>query len=160
MATAYDAIVIHNSGHGHLDTMLKIQKFDPTTRHWDDISYHCGILPDETIFEGRQLLNKGADVYKENTWKIGIVCIRDFDASVINWFNGRAYSGDPVVPAMLHSVRRLSRRLVAAFPDMTYFGGHMEYGDTNDCPGSVMMPYMAKLRAELKLTVPVKRSLR
>jgi hypothetical protein len=152
----YDAIVIHNSGHGHLDTMLKIQKFDLDKRNWDDISYHYGIMPDGTIFEGRQLIYKGADVKNQNTGKIGIVCIGDYDESVTNWFSGRPYSGDPILQQMLGSVRELSRRLMAAFPTIVYFGGHIEYGDTADCPGSMMMPYMTILRKELNLKVPIK----
>ena len=154
----YNAIVIHNSGHGHLDTMLKIQKFDLGERHWDDISYHYGIMPDGTIFEGRPLIYKGADVKNQNTGKIGIVCIGDYDAGVVNWFSGRAYGGDPILPQMLAAMQKLSRRLMAAFPTIVYFGGHIEYGDTADCPGSVMMPYMAATRKVLNLKVPVKRS--
>ncbi len=61
---------------------------------------------------------------------------------------------------MMDSLRKLSRRLIASFPLMRYFGGHIEYGDTNDCPGSELIPYMAELRDELKLSVPIKRSLR
>jgi len=52
----YNAIVVHNTGHGHVDAMLKIQKFDLEERHWDDINYHCGIMPNGTIIEGRQLI--------------------------------------------------------------------------------------------------------
>jgi hypothetical protein len=154
----YDSIVIHNSGHGHLDTMLKIQKFDLEKRHWEDISYHYGIMPDGTIFEGRQLIYKGADVKNQNTGKIGIVCIGDYDSGVVNWFSGRAYKGDPVLPKMLDSVRKLTRRLMAAFPTIVRFGGHIEYGDTSDCPGDMLMPYMDTLRKEFGLLVPIKRS--
>lgn len=153
----YDSIVIHNSGHGHLDTMAKIQGFDFDTRHWDDIAYHYGIMPDGTIFEGRELRYKGADVKNQNTGKIGIVCIGSYDEGVMNWFGGRGYGGDPVVPAMLSSIRKLSRRLMKAFPTIRYFGGHIEFGTTSDCPGSELMPYMDTFRKEFGLAVPVNR---
>jgi hypothetical protein len=153
----YSAIVIHNTGHGHLDTMAKIQKFDLTTRNWDDVSYHYGIMPNGTIFEGRQLIYKGADVRNQNTGKIGIVCIGDYDSTVVNWLYGRSCGGDPVMPKMLDALRRLTVRLSKSF-QITYFGGHIEYGDTTDCPGSSMLPYMAKFRKDFNFKVPVKRS--
>ncbi len=154
----YNAIVVHNSGHNHLDDMQKIQDFDLDKRDWEDIAYHFGIMPDGSIFEGRQLIYKGGDVKMQNTGKIGIVCIGDYDSSVINWFALRPYSGDPVTDAVIKSVEALSRRLLRAFPLIACFGGHIEYGDTYDCPGSNLMPYMDKLRQTLSLKKPMKRS--
>jgi hypothetical protein len=43
-------------------------------------------------------------------------------------------------------------------PQIIHFGGHIEYGDTNDCPGRNMLPEMTKFRKELNFKVPVKRS--
>lgn len=121
------------------------------------MAYHYGITPDGTIFEGRQLIYKGGDVKNQNTGKIGIVCIGDYDSSVINWVYGKPYGGDPVVLAMLSSLKKLTRRLAQAFR-IIYFGGHVEYGDTNDCPGSSMLPYMPKIRKEFSFKAPIKRS--
>jgi hypothetical protein len=103
------------------------------------------------------LIYKGADVKNQNTGKIGIVCIGDYDATTVNWFGLRPYSGDPILPQMLDSVLKLSRRLMAAFPSIVYFGGHIEYGDTADCPGSMLMPHMNAMRKTLNLAVPIKR---
>jgi hypothetical protein len=153
----YTAIVIHNSGHSHLDDMQKIQNFDFSHRNWDDIAYHYGIMPEGTIFEGRQIIYKGADVKNQNTGKVGIVCIGDYDSSIVNWFALRPYSGDPVTDKLIASIEALSRRLMKAFPTIAYFGGHIEYGDTHDCPGSNLMPNMDKLRNSLGLKKPVKR---
>jgi hypothetical protein len=150
----YTAIVLHNSGHSHLDDTQKIQDFDLDQRHWDDIAYHFGIMPDGSIFEGLQLIYKGGDVKNQNTGKIGIACIGDCDSSVINWLNQRPYAGDPVTGAVIKSVTALSLRLMRAFPSIVYLGGHIEYGDTLDCPGSNLMPYMDKLRQALGLKKP------
>lgn len=152
----YNSIVIHNTGHGHIDTMAKIQKFDLSVRDWDDMAYHYGIMPDGTIFEGRQIIYKGSDVYLQNTGKIGVVCLGDYDSSSINWLNGRPYSGDPVLPAMLASMRKLTKVLCDAFP-ILFFGGHIEYGKTTDCPGSTMVPYMSQFRKEYNLQKPTKK---
>ncbi len=152
----YTAIVIHNTGHGHVDTMPKIQDFDQGSRGWDDVAYHYGVRADGVIFEGRELVYKGSDVKNQNTGKVGIVCMGDYDATPLNWLGGRAYAGDAILPAMLDSVRRLSVRLRSSFP-IVFFGGHIEYGDTADCPGSQMLPKVAALRAELGFKVPIRQ---
>jgi hypothetical protein len=153
----YNSIVVHNTGHGFIDTMAKIQKFDLSQRHWDDIAYHYGIMPDGTIFEGRQLIYKGSDIRNQNTGKIGIVCIGDYDASMVNWFSGRAYTGDPIWSAMMDSLKKLTLRLSKDFR-ILFFGGHIEYGDTTDCPGNELLPRVQKMRKELGFSKPIKRS--
>ena len=152
----YTALVVHNTGHGHVDTMAKIQDFDQGSRGWDDVAYHYGVQADGGIFEGRELVYKGSDVKNQNTGKIGIVCIGDYDATPLNWLSGRAYAGDAILPAMLDSLRRLCLRLRSSFP-IVYFGGHIEYGDTADCPGSQLLPLVAAMRTELGFMVPVKQ---
>ncbi len=152
----YTAIVIHNTGHGSIDTMPKIQDLDQNTRGWDDVAYHYAVRADGVIFEGRELVYKGSDVRNQNTGKIGIVCIGDYDKTPLNWLSGRAYAGDAILPAMLDSVRRLTVRLRSSFP-IVFFGGHIEYGDTADCPGSEMLPKVAEMRAALGFKVPIKR---
>ena len=59
---------------------------------------------------------------------------------------------------MVKALEALSLRLIRAFPLISCFGGHIEYGDTYDCPGSNLMPYMEKLRQTLGLKQPAKRS--
>ena len=154
----YEAIVIHNTGHGHIDTMKKIQSFDFSDRGWDDISYHYGITSSGSIMEGRQIIYKGADVKNQNTGKIGVVCIGDFDGGVRGWLSGHGTGGDPITAAMQAAIKRLTVKLRLVFPTIKYFGGHIEYGDTADCPGSHMLPVVASLRKEFGLATPIKRS--
>ena len=101
---------------------------------------------------------KGSHVKLQNTGKIGIVCMGDFDSSWRNLVVGKPYSGDAVPAAMLASLARLSRTLLTAFPLRT-FGGHREYGDSATCPGEHLLPAVQAMRATLGLAAPVHRSL-
>lgn len=138
--------------------MRAIQDFDLDHQSWEDIAYHYAVFPTGALFEGRELMFKGSHVKLQNTGKIGVVCIGDFDASLRNLFEGRAYGGNSVQPAMLASLGRLSRTLVANFPIST-FGGHKEYGETETCPGTNLLPAVQVMRARLRLAAPTFRKL-
>lgn len=155
---SYDAIVVHYTGHDNLNSMSAIQDFDLNHRHWDDIAYHYAVSPAGRIYEGRELIYKGAHVKLQNTGKIGIVCMGDFDTGLLSWWGGHGWDGDPVQSAMLAALERLSRALIASFP-IKAFGGHMEYGDSDTCPGSKLLPAVQAMRDRLKLATPVHKSL-
>ena len=138
--------------------MRAIQDFDHDHRDWDDIAYHYAVSPTGMLFEGRELMFKGSHVKLQNTGKVGIVCIGDFDVSLRNLFEGKAYGGDGVQTAMLASLERLSRTLVANFP-ITTFGGHKEYGETGTCPGTNLLPAVQAMRGRLRLAAPTFRKL-
>lgn len=153
----YDAIVVHYSGHDTY-SMRAIQDLDIDHRHWDDFAYHYAVGKDGRIFEGRELIYKASHLLHQNTGKIGIVCLGDFDASWRNLFAGRPYAGDAIDMPMLVSLKRLSMTLQATFPIRT-FGGHKEYGLTDVCPGSNLLPKVIAMRTELGLQAPVFRNL-
>lgn len=154
----YGAIVVHYAGHDNLTTMKSIQDFDLDHRHWDDMAYHYGISPAGQIFEGREIIYKGAHIRRQNTGKIGIVCLGNFDSGFRSLLAGDGWSGDPVMPSMLDALRRLTRVLRGVFP-ITTFGGHMEFGDSETCPGSNLLPAVQAMRGEFRLATPVHRSL-
>lgn len=152
----YDSIVIHYSGH-ETYSMRGIQDFDMDHHHWDDFAYHYAVGKDGKMYEGRELVFKGSHVVSQNTGKIGIVCLGDFDTSWRNIFAGQSYSGDAVPSVMLTAVKRLSLALIGRFPIKT-FGGHIEYGVTDTCPGNNLLPPVVAMRGELKLAAPVYRT--
>lgn len=154
----YDSIVVHYTGHDNLLSMGSIQNFDLNHRHWDDISYHYAVSPSGQLFEGRQILYKGAHVKSQNTRKIGIVCMGDFDTGWRSMVGGHGWNGDPVQSSMLAALERLSRALTGVFP-IKIFGGHKEYGDSETCPGDNLLPAVTAMRERLKLAAPVHRSL-
>ena len=75
----YNAIVVHYTGHEDLQTMKAIQSFDLDHRHWQDVAYHYAVSPSGQVYEGRQIIFKGSHIKLQNTGKIGIVCMGDFD---------------------------------------------------------------------------------
>lgn len=154
----YNSIVIHYTGHDKFTTAADIQKFDLEHRHWDDIAYHYAVAPEGTIYEGRELVYKGSHIFKQNTGKIGIVCMGDFDANWRNLLVGEPLSGDDVKASMLDAVKRLTDALRARFP-IAYFGGHMEFGDSDTCPGSKLLAKVKEMRTELGLQAPKKLDL-
>ncbi len=154
----YDSIVVHYTGHESYITMRAIQDLDMEHRSWQDIAYPYGITKEGQIIEGREILYKGSDVLSQNTGKIGIVCMGDFDSSVRNLLLGKTYAGEAVPVAMLLSLKRLSLLLRQNFP-IQFFGGHIEYGRTETCPGRNLLPAVQQMRTELRLKAPVYRDL-
>ncbi len=150
----YDSIVVHYTGHDTYESPLAIQNFDVGHQHWQDIAYHYAISPAGRIYEGREIVFKGSHVKLQNTRKVGIVCMGDFDSTVYNLLAGKAYSGDQVQSSMLDALRRLSRELMRRFPIAT-FGGHKEYGVSESCPGSNLLPRVQAMRTELRLAAPI-----
>lgn len=154
----YDSIVVHYTGHGSFPDMKSIQTFDVNHQAWDDIAYHYAVSPNGRLFEGRELIFKGSHVKLQNTGKIGIVCMGDFDSGLLNLLEGHAYGGDAVQQPMLASLKQLSRTLAVTFP-IKVFGGHMEFGESASCPGTNLLPAVKAMREELKLAAPVFRKL-
>lgn len=150
----YDSIVVHYTGHDTYESPRAIQDFDVNHQHWDDIAYHYAVSPTGKIYEGREIVFKGSHVKLQNTGKIGIVCMGDFDSAMSNLLLGKSNSGDPVRSSMLDALRRLRRELMLRFP-ITTFGGHKEYGVSESCPGSNLLPHVEAMRTELRLSAPV-----
>jgi hypothetical protein len=148
----YNSIVVHYPGHGLLRTPRAIQQYDFDHNNWDDVSYHYVISTDGQIFEGRELIYKGSHVLLQNTGKIGIVCIGDFDDMIGKHVGIKILGADPS-PALLASLKRLTKTLCHYFPIRT-FGGHKEYGNTEVCPGSRLLPIVQHMRSELQLAAP------
>ena len=101
---------------------------------------------------------KGSHLKLQNTGKVGIVCMGDFDSGWRNLIVGKPYDGDPVRSTMLAALARLSRTLQANFA-LSTFGGHLEYGDSATCPGAHLLPDLRAMRRELRLAAPIHRSL-
>ncbi|MEI9983520.1 MAG: peptidoglycan recognition family protein [Aliidongia sp.] len=154
----YDSIVVHYTGHEHLTAPSAIQDFDIGHDHWDDIAYHYAISPEGQIYEGRELIYKGSHVKLQNTGKIGIVCMGDFDTGLMSLYWGHGYSGDPIEDTMISALRKLSQVLISTF-QIHFFGGHIEYGETAVCPGNKLLPVVQAMRNDFGLATPIHREL-
>lgn len=86
----YNSIVVHYTGHDTYESPRAIQDFDVNHQHWDDMAYHYAISPSGKIYEAREIVFKGSHVKLQNTGKLGIVCMGDFDSTVLNLLSGKA----------------------------------------------------------------------
>ncbi len=59
---------------------------------------------------------------------------------------------------MLAARKRLSQILVATSSIMV-FGGHKEFGDSDTCRGTNLLPAVRQMREDLKLAAPTFRKL-
>lgn len=149
----YDSIVVHYTGHQNLTTPHAIQAYDIEHDHFDDVAYHYIIEPGGLIYEGRELIYKGSHVKLQNTGKIGIACIGDYDSGLLSFARGHGIFGDPIRHPMVESLRSLTMYLNAYFAIRT-FGGHKEYGYSLTCPGDQLLPIVQSLRQELGFSAP------
>jgi hypothetical protein len=153
----YDSIVVHYTGHNNLTTPHAIQGYDIEHDHFDDIAYHYIIEPGGLVYEGRELIYKGSHTYQQNTGKIGIVCVGDYDSGFLSLLRGHGFSGDPIRHPMIDSLRDLTKYLNIFFAIRT-FGGHKEYGFSATCPGDQLLPIVQSIRQEFGFSAPVYRA--
>jgi hypothetical protein len=147
----YDTIVIHHSGNSGEKDPRAIQAGH--MMKYDDVGYHYMINPGGRILEGREIIFKGSHVVRDNTRRIGILVMGDFDEQ---WWD----KDDDLSPLQMSTLRRLIGTLQRSFP-VRYLGGHIEVaaatGVERTCPGNLLMEKMDQLRKDFGLAVPTKR---
>ncbi len=143
----YTDIVIHHSGNSGEKDPSQIES--KHMRKWEDVGYHYLVKPDGAIYEGRHLAFKGSHVEKQNTHKIGVLVMGDFES---NWWD----SDDDVSVGQRSAVRSIISTLKQAFPTIVTLGGHKDYKDT-ECPGDLLYAELGALRKEFALKAPAKR---
>jgi hypothetical protein len=143
----YTAIGIHHSGNRGLKNPVEIEAFHINEHRWDDVGYHYLIHPDGTIYEGREILYKGAHIARQNTGKIGILMLGDYDEQ---WWD----YDDNFTKEHLSKLKCLISTLKSLFP-INKLGGHREFiARDSGCPGNLLMNVMEELRKEFKLNAP------
>ena len=115
-------IVIHHTDNNK--NVKQIEK-DHIKRGWSGIGYHFIISPEGLVYEGRPIKKKGAHVKQQNTGKIGVALIGDYQPGL---FDDNAPS-----KAQLLSTIRLIQVLKDSY-DIYTVNGHRDYMDTL-CPG-------------------------
>lgn len=143
----YTDIVIHHSGNSGEKDPSQIES--KHMKKWEDVGYHYLVRPDGSIYEGRHLAFKGSHVEKQNTQKIGVLVMGDFES---NWWD----SDDDVSAGQRNAVRTIISTLKQAFPTIVTLGGHKDYKDT-ECPGDLLYGELGALRKEFGLKAPAKK---
>lgn len=134
LAQVYTTVAIHHSYPVRSDgTMRAIQDMHLDTRKWADIGYHYGVARDGTIYAGRDIKVRGANVAGYNTGTIGVVAIGDF-------------TSETPTEAQLKGMVMLIRWLSTLY-SLTHLGGHYEFNNDTACPGTYMRPLLDGLAA-------------
>lgn len=81
----YTKIAIHHSGDGYTNTLAKIEQKHRLKEKFDDIGYHYIIDKSGKIFEGIRIYFKGTHIAQNNSNKIGILLIGDFEPQVLDF---------------------------------------------------------------------------
>ena len=144
----YDTIAIHHSGNRGEKDPKAIEKLHKD-KGYDDVGYHYMIHPDGTFYEGREIQFKGSHVSMQNTGKIGVLMMGDFDEQVLD------LDDDDLTDSHLKCLKDLIKTLKRHF-DIKTLGGHKEFFKKGkySCPGNLIMDKMASLRTEFSLAAP------
>jgi murein DD-endopeptidase MepM/ murein hydrolase activator NlpD len=152
----YHIIAIHHSGEGVLNTAEKIEEEHRNNPIFDDLGYHYIIGKDGTIYEGRPIGYAGQHVGANNSYKIGINFIGDYnDGDVFS--RNFAFLDDGEVPiAQINSVIKLIKKLKEIFP-LIELGGHQDYALNGKygCPGNLLYKRLNEIRTGTGLASPV-----
>ncbi|MDR3212354.1 MAG: peptidoglycan recognition protein family protein [Azoarcus sp.] len=141
--TPFFCIAIHHSGDGGIDTPQGIEKNHIVTRGWEEIGYHFLIAPNGTVYEGRPLKYRGRHIEQNNSGRIGINVLGDFNpGNAIWWMPDLDGDSQPTVQ-QISSMYSMIAWLETQYA-ITTIGGHRDFAKSNPtvCPGDYLYPYV------------------
>ncbi len=148
----YDTIVIHHAGDTNAPKMKEIQ-VKHFGRGFADVGYHFGVDLKGKIWEGRDIEYIGSHVSKQNTGKIGLVLMGDFETEDDHFLD---LSDDTFTAAMEQAALRMICYLKKRYPSVRYLGGHRDFKQTV-CPGNLVYPLISRWRKVTGLAKPPSR---
>lgn len=148
----YSMVAIHHAGDGDIKTLADLEKKHLKDNGWNEIGYHYIIDRDGRVYEGSQIGYKGIHVDGNNSYKIGIVFLGDY--------NDKGFlrsDHDAVNQSQIAACSGLINTLKKYFP-LTEVGGHRDYelGDieTYHCPGNLLYERLGDIRKATGLSAP------
>jgi hypothetical protein len=135
----FDMIVIHHSGDTGQTDPRAIQDLHMDKSGFDDVAYQFMVRPSGAIVEGRYMSFKGAANAAQNTGKLAIIVLGDFEHDIFD------FDDDPT-PAQITSANLLARTLAAEFPSIKRLVGHRDIKPDTECPGGELYKRMADIR--------------
>jgi N-acetylmuramoyl-L-alanine amidase len=145
--SVYRTIAVHHSAFStaelaatglDYDTMLGLQELHQVRRKWADIGYHYGIAADGTIYEGRELGVRGANVENSNWGTLGVVLMGNFEE-------------EAPAPAQIAALRTLMQWLKLRLPAITHLAAHSDFNAKTKCPGANLRGLLDPLAQEFGL---------
>jgi hypothetical protein len=152
----YTVIALHHSGHSAETDPVAVQNKHMDSRGWDDVGYHLMVHPSGTVYEGRRLTAKGSHIELQNTGKVGILVMGDFEGwevPLIGGLLGLNRTGGPSAK-QIEAVRKLIPAVKRLFPTVAVLSGHRDWDPGNQCPGRYFYPQIAGLRKDFGLAAP------
>lgn len=138
--TSYQTVVVHHSVLYETDdvtTMKEIQVQHMDLRKWADIGYHFGVGKSGQVFEGRDLIARGAHVEHFNTGSVGVVFFGNFQNEI-------------PTTIQIDMGRRLINWLALRL-ELTHLAGHRDFNDFTQCPGEILYAYLDMLASSAGL---------
>lgn len=140
-----DSVVIHHEGNNPSYDVQTIQREHMLGNRWTDIGYHFIVAPDGTIYEGRSIGARGSHVAGENTGRIGILIMGDFQPGPTYTFLGLTVYRDDDDPGPTNEQVQSTMWLIR-WLDYQYgieeVLGHRDLNPT-ECPGDYCVPYVS-----------------
>lgn len=133
-----DTVVIHHEGNSQTHDPRRVQDKHMDGNGWADIGYHYIIGADGTIYQGRDINVRGSHVDGQNTGKIGILFLGDFEN---NWWD----NDDDPTQAQIESSKNLIRWLDSEYGIETVLGHKDVEGQDTECPGDNLEPIIPEL---------------
>jgi len=145
----YHIIAIHHTGDGFINSPEEIE--EEHKGKYDDIGYHYIVAKDGTIYEGRKIGYLGSHIGGNNSYKIGINLIGDYNDG--EWF--RAGDDGEVPTAQIAGAIKLINSLKEIFP-LKELGGHQDYATKAGatCPGNLLYKRLDEMRTAIGLSKP------
>jgi len=136
----FNMIVIHHSGDTGRTDPKEIQDFHMDEKNFDDVAYQFMVRPSGSIVEGRYMSLKGAANAAQNTGKLAILVLGDFEHDVLD------FSDDDPTPAQITSANALATTLAAEFPSIKRLVGHRDIKPDTECPGGELYKRLSDIR--------------
>nr|WP_238530427.1 peptidoglycan recognition family protein [Oscillochloris trichoides] len=144
-----DTIVIHHEGNDQTYNVREVQRKHMLGNGWTDIGYHYAIDPKGVIYEGRDIGVRGSHVEGQNTGKIGVLLLGDFQPGPEVSIGGIVIWRDTDDPRPTQQQVTMATALIR-WLDVKYgiesVGAHRDYVAT-ECPGDNAMPFIPSFNA-------------
>jgi hypothetical protein len=155
LAQVLDMAVIHHEGDTQDYNVNVIQRGHMFGEGWTDIGYHYVIGPDGTIYEGRDVGVRGTHVIRQNSGKIGVLLLGDFEPGMeLGLFKlpFDLWNGDDLGPTsqQINSTMALLGWLDYLYGIESVVGHRDVPGQDTSCPGAYLMPYIPQLDEKVK----------
>ncbi|MCK5231500.1 MAG: N-acetylmuramoyl-L-alanine amidase [Desulfobulbaceae bacterium] len=148
----FSMVAIHHAGDGGIKTLIDLEEKHINDNDWNEIGYHYIIDESGAIYEGSQIGYKGTHVAGNNSYKIGILFLGDYNDK--GFLRG---DHDTLDQSQIDACTGLVNVLKKYFP-LTELGGHRDYElgeiEIYHCPGNLLYELLDDIRKETGLSAP------